>query len=155
MPQLDRVSANVSSSLCSSRDRSLSVVRGGSRRPERPRETVIIKSCNQLANLSSSVLIKPSPVISVSLVFSSLSSPSRSSRLLSFLPRPTHAKLFLPFHASPFRPSLANFSFRARAIPRRSLFSDFPLAYGRGYRHSSNGSFFAQSVEWFLDSQTV
>lgn len=42
--------------------------------PRNRGKTVIIKSCNQLANLSSSVLIKPSPVISLSL--SLLSPPS-------------------------------------------------------------------------------
>lgn len=115
----------------------------GSRRLERPRETVIIKSCNQLANLSSSVLIKPGPVISVLFplpgptplrvppplrVLSTLPCPFTLipdtrpvRRLLSFIPRPTHAKLFLPFRtSSPRRSPLILLS--ARRDPAAAIF---------------------------------
>jgi len=57
----------------------------------RKRGTVIIKSCNQLANLSSSVLIKPGPPCSAPPLSLSLS--------LSL----SKSLLFLPFHTSRLR----------------------------------------------------
>lgn len=113
----------------------------GSRRLERPRETVIIKSCNQLANLSSSVLIKPGPVISVLFPlpdsplffpplcllvslpcpFTLIPDTRPLRRLLSFIPRPTHVKLFLPFRtSSPRRSPLILLS--ARRDPAAAIF---------------------------------
>lgn len=103
--------------------------------------TVIIKSCNQLANLSSSVLIKPGPhrafcfsfslfrlsLLLVSLYFHiTVSSFPLALVLPSFLSLfaalslcthtllPTHAKLFLPFRTSRAPCGGADFS---RPIP--------------------------------------
>lgn len=68
---------------------------------EREGETVIIKSCNQLANLSSSVLIKPGPPGSFSLV--------------RFLPFPISRSLFLSLHLSfSFALALVSFYLRMR-----------------------------------------
>lgn len=86
---LDREPGESRGRLFPSRSLSPSVVReDGSKLAEKPRETVIIKSCNQLANLSSSVLIKPGPVISLSL----FSSPFPVSNLLLSFPPATYAR---------------------------------------------------------------
>jgi len=75
-------------------------------------EMVIIKSCNQLANLSSSVLIKPSPPDSLSFIrffpfgvpfpFLSLILSFFLNAYVSLHHLPTHAKLFLPFRTLGF-----------------------------------------------------
>lgn len=106
--------------------------------------TVIIKSCNQLANLSSSVLIKPGPhrafcfsfslfrlsLLLVPLYFHiTVSSFPLALVLPSFLSLfaalssfcthallPTHAKLFLPFRTSRRRAAAPIFRARFRAF---------------------------------------
>lgn len=80
-----------------------SVVRGGLKQPERPKETVIIKSCNQLANLSSSVLIKPSPVISPLFSFSFFHSRAFAFPFFSCRDLRTRSYSYIPFRTSSFR----------------------------------------------------